>query len=299
MSDSCSGNCNTCSHHQEEQEALCNLRRNLFGVKHSIVVLSGKGGVGKSTVSVNLAAALALAGHQVGLLDVDVHGPSIPTMMGLSGAVVQATDDNKILPIDAGGIKVLSVGLVIRDPDEPIIWRGPMKIGVIQQFLSQTEWGSLDYLIIDVPPGTGDEPLTICQSLPRPMGAIVVTTPQMVAAADVSKSVNFCKKLEFPVLGLVENMSGFICPHCGETIQIFPTGGTDKLALQYGVPILGRIPVSPNIAASGDAGEPFMKSFRNSPAAEAFGTVVAAIENAAAEAEKNAAAALPENAPLS
>lgn len=296
MSETCSGNCETCAHRESEQEALCALRRNLSGVKHTIAVLSGKGGVGKSTVSVNLAAALALSGHKVGLLDIDVHGPSIPTMMGLTGAIVHATDDNKILPIDAGGIKVLSVGLVIRDPDEAIIWRGPMKIGVINQFLSQTDWGPLDYLIIDAPPGTGDEPLTICQSLVNPLGAIIVTTPQQVAAADVSKSINFCQQLEFPVLGLVENMSGFICPHCGEHMDIFPTGAADKLAAQYGIPVLGRIPVSPNIASSGDSGEPFMKSFADSPAAKAFTSVVLGIEAAADVQDKARAVAAQEAA---
>ena len=193
----CSGDCKHCAHAAEEQaDAIdCRIRHNLAGVKNAVVVLSGKGGVGKSTVAANLAAALALAGRKVGLLDVDVHGPSTVEMLGLRGTPLMATEDGRIQPADASGVKTMSVGLAVDDPDAAIVWRGPMKLGVIQQFLSQVDWGELDYLIVDAPPGTGDEPLTVCQSLPDPLGAIVVTTPQRVAAADVSRSLAFCVRL--------------------------------------------------------------------------------------------------------
>ena len=281
----CNGDCGHCAHAAEEQaDAMdCRVRHNLAGVRNAVVVLSGKGGVGKSTVAANLAAALALAGRKVGLLDVDVHGPSIVEMLGLRGATLMATEDGRILPVDAGGVKVMSVGLAVEDPDAAIIWRGPMKLGVIQQFLSQVDWGELDYLVVDAPPGTGDEPLTVCQSLPDPLGAIVVTTPQKVAAADVSRSLAFCDQLAFPVVGIVENMSGFVCPHCGERVEVFSSGAADELAAKYGAPVLGRIPLDPAVCASGDAGVPFMRSLAGTPVGKAFADVVAGVEKAAAE----------------
>ena len=281
----CNGDCGHCAHAAEEQaDAMdCRVRHNLAGVRNAVVVLSGKGGVGKSTVAANLAAALALAGRKVGLLDVDVHGPSIVEMLGLRGATLMATEDGRILPVDAGGVKVMSVGLAVEDPDAAIIWRGPMKLGVIQQFLSQVDWGELDYLVVDAPPGTGDEPLTVCQSLPDPLGAIVVTTPQKVAAADVSRSLAFCDQLAFPVVGIVENMSGFVCPHCGERVEVFSSGGAAALAEKYDAPVLGRIPLDPAVCASGDAGVPFMRSLAGTPVGKAFADVVAGVEKAAAE----------------
>ena len=193
---------------QKLQSRLCRIR-------HIVVVLSGKGGVGKSTVAVNLAVALKMLGKRVGLLDVDIHGPSIPTMLGLEGKTLQA-DGEDLIPFDLSGMKVMSLGFLLPNPDEAVIWRGPMKIGVIKQFLKDVEWGELDYLIIDCPPGTGDEPLSVCQFIGKCDGAVVVTTPQKVAAIDVRKSINFCKQLQLPVLGVVENMSGFVCPKCGE-----------------------------------------------------------------------------------
>ena len=285
MSDhECNGDCDHCAHAAEERQdaADCRIRHNLAGVRNSVVVLSGKGGVGKSTVAANLAAALALAGRRVGLLDVDVHGPSITEMLGLRGATLMATEQGEIQPVDAGGVKVMSVGLAVPDPDAAIIWRGPMKLGVIQQFLSQVDWGELDYLIVDAPPGTGDEPLTVCQSLPDPLGAVVVTTPQKVAAADVARSLSFCEQLSFPIVGIVENMSGFVCPHCGERVEVFSSGAADELAAKYGAPVLGRIPLDPAVCASGDAGVPFMKSRAGTPVALAFAEVVAGLEKAAA-----------------
>ena len=286
MSDhECNGDCDHCAHAAEERQdaADCRIRHNLAGVRNSVVVLSGKGGVGKSTVAANLAAALALAGRRVGLLDVDVHGPSITEMLGLRGATLMATEQGEIQPVDAGGVKVMSVGLAVPDPDAAIIWRGPMKLGVIQQFLSQVDWGELDYLIVDAPPGTGDEPLTVCQSLPDPLGAVVVTTPQKVAAADVARSLSFCEQLSFPIVGIVENMSGFVCPHCGERVEVFSSGAADELAAKYGAPVLGRIPLDPAVCASGDAGVPFMRSAAGSPVGQAFAQIVAALEKAAAE----------------
>ena len=193
---------------QELESRLCRIRR-------KIVVLSGKGGVGKSTVAVNIAVALQMAGKRVGLLDIDIHGPSIPTMLGLESETLQGGADG-LLPIDLDGLKVMSLGFLLPDPDKAVIWRGPLKMGVIKQFLKDVAWGDLDYLIIDSPPGTGDEPLSVCQLIGNLDGAVVVTTPQKVAAVDVRKSITFCRQLKVPVLGVVENMSGFACPKCGE-----------------------------------------------------------------------------------
>ncbi|MDF7798657.1 Mrp/NBP35 family ATP-binding protein [Pontiellaceae bacterium B1224] len=228
-------------------------------VKHKICVLSGKGGVGKSTVAVNLATALSDAGKKVGLLDVDIHGPSIPTMLGL-GTAPLISNEYSVDPIYAGNLKVMSVGFLNQDEDNPFIWRGPMKMGVIKQFLGDVEWGELDYLIIDCPPGTGDEPLSICQLIEEPTGAVIVTTPQQVAAVDVRKSMKFCETLEMPVLGVVENMSGFACPKCGEVVDIFHSGGGEKIAADFGVPFLGKLPIDPAIGKACDSGQPFIQS---------------------------------------
>ena len=228
-------------------------------VKHVICVLSGKGGVGKSTVAVNLAAALADSGLQTGLLDIDIHGPSIPTMLGL-GRSTPAFNGCAVEPIRAGNLSVMSVGFLSQDEDAPFIWRGPMKMGVIRQFLGDVEWGPLDYLIIDCPPGTGDEPLSVCQLIEHPAGAVIVTTPQHVAAIDVRKSIRFCEKLALPVLGVIENMSGFACPKCGETVAIFASGGGEKTAADFGVPFLGRLPIDPGMVRACDAGVPFIQS---------------------------------------
>lgn len=232
----------------------------LCKIKYKLMVLSGKGGVGKSTVSVNLASALAMEGYRVGLLDADIHGPSIPTMLGLQHAR-PAQVKGKIIPVETGGIKVVSVGFFIESEASPLIWRGPMKMGVIKQFLKDVEWGELDYLIIDLPPGTGDEPLSVCQLIEDATGAIVVTTPQAVAAADVKKSINFCQHLELPVMGLIENMSGFICPKCGTQTDIFNSGGGDKLAKQFGVELLGHLPIEPAVMVACDVGKPFVQRF--------------------------------------
>jgi Mrp family chromosome partitioning ATPase len=248
------------------QSKLCRIRR-------KIVVLSGKGGVGKSTVAVNLAAALAAAGWRTGLMDVDIHGPSIPTMLGLEGATV-GTNGEEMLPVERDGLKVLSIGFFLRHPDDAVIWRGPMKMGVIKQFLKEAAWGDLDFLVIDSPPGTGDEPLSVVQLVGGLDGAVIVTTPQRVAAVDVRKSITFCRHLQVPVLGVVENMSGFVCPKCGEVTPILLAGGGRKIADDMKVSFLGSIPMDPRVAAAGDAGYAFV--FRNpeSPAARILQEII-------------------------
>jgi len=246
---------------QKLQSRLCRIR-------HKVIVLSGKGGVGKSTVAVNLATALMLSGKRVGLLDVDIHGPSIPTMLGLEWEKLQGSEDG-LLPVDLGSMKVMSLGFLLQNPDDAVIWRGPMKAGVIKQFLQDVCWGELDYLIIDSPPGTGDEPLSICQLIGSSLdGAVIVTTPQKVAAVDVRKSITFCRQLQVPVLGVVENMSGFACPKCGEITAILRTGGGKCIADDMGVPFLGSIPIDPEIAEACDSGRTFVRHYAGSATAE-------------------------------
>ncbi|MEN6374617.1 MAG: Mrp/NBP35 family ATP-binding protein [Smithella sp.] len=249
---------------QEEYSDRQRLQARLCRINHKIVVLSGKGGVGKSTVAVNLAMALALSGLRVGLLDVDIHGPSVPTMLGLENKTLQG-EAGELLPVELGGMKIMSIGFLLHNPDDAIIWRGPMKMGVIKQFLTDVNWGDLDYLIVDAPPGTGDEPLSLCQLIQPLDGAVIVTTPQKVAAVDVRKSISFCRQLHVPVLGVVENMSGFVCPKCGELTQILPEGGGRKIAADMEVPFLGAIPMDPELAHSGDSGRVFIYHFSETP----------------------------------
>jgi len=227
-------------------------------VKHVIMVLSGKGGVGKSTVSVNLAYALSNHGKKVGLLDLDMHGPNIPKMLGIEEHKL-AMMDNKIEPVRVTGmLSVISMAFLLPDTSTPIIWRGPMKMAAIQQFLSDVNWGSLDYLVVDLPPGTGDEALTIAQLAPNVRGAVIVTTPQDVATLDAVKSAKFIEKLGLPVIGVVENMSGMICPHCGEEIDLFGKGGGKKIAEDLKIPFLGAIPLDMEMRKAGDEGRPFI-----------------------------------------
>lgn len=244
-------------------------------VKKKYVVMSGKGGVGKSTVAVNLAAALALEGKKVGLLDVDIHGPSTPTMLGLVGEKL-LSDGDAIQPVPVPGIDnlaVVSIGFMLQAEDAPVIWRGPMKNGVIKQFLEDVDWGDLDVLIVDCPPGTGDEPLSVIQLLGNADGAVIVTTPQEVSRVDVSKSVNFCRQLNLQVTGIVENMSGFVCPHCGTVTEVFGSGAGKKIADAYGIPLLGSIPVDPVIGEAGDSGIPYVSRFATSQVAEVYQTI--------------------------
>lgn len=249
------------------------MENRLSRIRQKIVVLSGKGGVGKSTVAVNLAMSLLLEGCRVGLLDIDIHGPSIPTMLGLTGETIQ-NDENGLIPVTIGELKIMSLGFLLRSQDDAVIWRGPMKMGVIKQFLRDVLWGDLDYLIIDSPPGTGDEPLSICQLIHDLAGALIVTTPQKVAAVDVRKSITFCRKLNVPVLGIIENMSGFACPNCGVITHIFPAGGGRTIAQDMQVPFLGSIPIDPKIAQAGDDGRAFTQQYRDSPTAEFMRTVI-------------------------
>lgn len=245
------------------------LRGRLSKIRRTIIVMSGKGGVGKSTVAVNLAMSAMLSGRRVGLLDVDLHGPSVPIMLGLVGQRLES-GENGMQPVEIGGLKVLSVGFLLKHPDDPVIWRGPMKMSVIRQFIEDVDWGELDLLVIDAPPGTGDEPLTVCQLIPELDGAVIVTTPQKVAAADVRKSISFCREIEVPVLGVIENMSGFACPKCGEVTAVLRAGGGREMAEQMRVPFLGSIPIDPLIAESGDEGKAFVESAAGSPAAGIF-----------------------------
>lgn len=260
------------------------LQFRLSRIRHKVIVLSGKGGVGKSTVAVNLATALMMSGKRVGLLDVDIHGPSIPTMLGLEGETIHGSDEG-LVPFELGDMKIMSLGFLLRSQDDAVIWRGPVKMGVIKQFLQDVVWGDLDYLIIDSPPGTGDEPLSVCQLIGTLDGAVIVTTPQKVAAVDVRKSITFCRQLHVPVLGIVENMSGFACPKCGEVTQILLQGGGKRIAMDMNVPYLGSIPMDPMIAEACDNGQVFIHHYAGSPTAgimrEIIGPIAALDETAA------------------
>jgi len=258
-------------------------------VRHKIMVLSGKGGVGKSTVAVNLAAALAAGGRQVGLLDIDIHGPSVPKMLHIGDAPVSATEESLRpvrVQVGEGAIFAMSMGLLLREKDEAVIWRGPRKHGAIKQFLANVEWGDLDYLVIDAPPGTGDEPLAAAQLIEKADGAVIVTTPQEVAIQDVRRCVVFCRQVGLPVLGVVENMSGFICPKCGEKADIFGAGGGQAIAREMGIPFLAAIPIEPAVVASGEAGKPIVVSHPDSITAKAFDRIVKLLEEGAGKARR-------------
>ncbi len=260
-----------------ELAAQRKLESRLSRIRRKVVVLSGKGGVGKSTVAVNLAISLKMAGKRVGLLDVDIHGPSVPTMLGLEGASVGG-DPEALIPVDLDGLKVLSIGFLLRSADDAVIWRGPMKMQVIRQFLGDVAWGDLDWLVVDSPPGTGDEPLSVIQVAGKLDGAVIVTTPQKVAAVDVRKSITFCRKLDVPILGVVENMSGFACPRCGEVTPILRSGGGRKTAEDMQVPFLGSIPIDPAIAEACDGGRAFLRDFAASPTARILREIFRPIE---------------------
>jgi Mrp family chromosome partitioning ATPase len=264
----------TCPTQGKREDDQARVAERMTRIGHKIVVLSGKGGVGKSTVAVNLAAALRDAGKRTGLLDIDVHGPSVPTLLGLEGRPLGSASDGGIQPIESDGLRVMSIGFFIQGEGDAVIWRGPMKHGVIRQLLSDVDWGDLDYLVIDAPPGTGDEPLSVCQLLPDADGAIVVTTPQVISVRDVRRSVDFCRKINMRVLGVIENMSGFVCPKCGERVDIFKVGGGEKLALEMGVPFLGAIPLDPSVVEASDSGLPFVRGSVESETTKAFFSVV-------------------------
>jgi len=250
------------------------LKKSLARIKHKIVVMSGKGGVGKSTVTVNLATALAMRGYEVGVLDADIHGPNIPKMLNIEHEDVMSDEDGLMPVLVPPHMKVMSMAFLLQDPDTPIVWRGPIKMGALRQFVAEVKWGDLDFLVVDLPPGTGDEPLTIAQLLEDADGAIIVTTPQDVALLDSRKSVTFAQALKLPILGIVENMSGLICPHCHNTIDLFKVGGGERAAEQMGVPFLGRIPLDPNVVLGGDDGFPIVLKDKSNPASKAFDEMV-------------------------
>ncbi|NMG82974.1 MAG: P-loop NTPase [Methanosarcinales archaeon] len=265
---------------KKEEEAMAQekrLKERMGKIKHKIMVMSGKGGVGKTTVAVNLALTLAAKGYEVGIMDADIHGPNVPKMLGIEDERPDVSEEGITPVFVPPRVKVMSLAFLLESKDTPVVWRGPLKMGVIKQFLTDVIWGDLDCLIADLPPGTGDEPLSVAQLVPGIDGAIVVTTPQDVALLDSRKSVTFAKKLGMPVIGIIENMSGFKCPKCGETIDLFKIGGGERAAMDMGVPFLGRIPIEVNIVLSGDSGIPFVLE-HESEAAKSFKTIVDNIE---------------------
>lgn len=278
--------CSTVAKREHEDKRL---QERLFHIRRKIMVMSGKGGVGKSTVATNLAAALALRGYQVGILDADLHGPDVPRMLGIEGRHL-ISKGNGVEPVEVfDGLKAVSMALLAQERDKAIVWRGPLKHSAIRQFLRDVNWGDLDFLFVDLPPGTGDEPLSVSKLIQEVDGAIVVTTPQDVALLDSRKAVNFSKQINIPVLGIVENMSGMACPHCGESIDLFKIGGGEKAAMELGVPFLGRIPIEPRVVLSCDAGEPFLTESDESLAKSAFTHVIKTLLEQLNWSEKEAA----------
>jgi ATP-binding protein involved in chromosome partitioning len=261
----------------------------LPGVKHIIAVSSGKGGVGKSTVTVNMAVALKQEGYAVGIMDADIYGPNIPMMIGVTKEPIKEGD--KITPAEGQGVKVISMGFFVPE-DTPVVWRGPMVHGAIQQFFRDVVWGELDYLLIDLPPGTGDVPLTLSQLVPL-TGAITVTTPQEVALSDVRKGMTMFKKVNVPLLGVIENMSYFLCGHCGERTEIFSFGGGEQAAKKFDVPFLGRIPLDPAIREGGDQGSPIVVKNPDSPQTQAFLQIVRALVSQLKQSEGEESGAIP------
>ncbi|MFP4070831.1 MAG: P-loop NTPase [Desulfovibrionales bacterium] len=277
MSQNGCGSCgeSQCSENQQPGEEK--LQKRLGRIQNKIVVLSGKGGVGKSTVAVNIAVALSLAGKRVGLMDVDVHGPSVPRLLSLEGNKPTMNQDY-MEPVQwSRNLWVMSLGFLLPTKEDAVIWRGPVKIGLIRQFVEDVDWGDLDYLVADCPPGTGDEPLSVMQTLGPDAYGLIVTTPQGIAVDDVRRSITFCRQVGNPVLGVVENMAGFVCPKCNEEVQIFNKGGGEALARETGIPFLGRIPIDPEIVRSGDMGYAFMKTHGDTPTGRALQEIITPI----------------------
>ena len=262
----------------DELKAAIEARMKNIGRK--VLILSGKGGVGKSIVTANLAVALAkkIGEGKIGILDGDLTGPSIPKILKARGQQLSAGPPGIFPARGPLGIKIVSMEYLLPSDETPVIWRGPMKARAIMDFLSQVVWGRLDYLLVDLPPGTGDEALTIAQSIPRIDGVIIVTIPSELSKLIVAKAVSFCKKLELPILGVIENMSWFICPSCGARVEVFTGGGGEKLAREMGLKLLGRIPLDPNIAKASDLGEPYVISYPDSPGAQEFLKIAEKIE---------------------
>jgi len=274
----CEGNTNcetcnqssSCSQQEKEDHTQQRLNARLSHIKHRILVMSGKGGVGKSTVSTNLAVALSMDGFEVGLLDADIHGPNIPKMLGIESRPIVGSGDG-MMPVEVlPRLKVMSTAFFIGNQDNPVVWRGPLKHSAISQFVGEVEWGNLDFLVVDLPPGTGDEPLSVAHVIKNVDGAVIVTTPQDVALLDSRKAVTFSRILNIPVIGIVENMSGLECPHCHKEIPLFKIGGGEKAAHDLKVPFLGRIPLDPEMVSNCDRGMPFVMSYPNSETTRAF-----------------------------
>lgn len=261
---------------QQDQEQT-ELKERMGKIKHKIAIISGKGGVGKSTVTVNLATSFALQGKRVGILDADIHGPSVPRLLGLEGKKVKASPVGAF-PIEGPlGMKIMSIDFFLNEAS-PTIWRGPLKMRAIKQFLTEVVWGELDYLFIDLPPGTGDEPLSIAQLLPDMAGVVIVTMPTQLSSSIVKKAVTFAEHLNMQTIGVVENMSGFICPHCGKKTEIFGSGGGEKMSKEVGVPFLGSIPIDPKVGVDTDKGTPFVMANKESAAAQAFQGIVSKVQ---------------------
>lgn len=255
--------------HKSKDEQDVALKESLSRIKHKLVVMSGKGGVGKTSASVNLSIALARLGYRVGLMDVDLHGPDVPRVLGLMG-MMGLSANHKLEPMRFNdNLKVVSIESLTTSKDDAIIWRGPIKFSAIRQFIADVEWGDLDFLLIDAPPGTGDEPLTVAQTIPDAQ-AVIVTTPQEVSLADVRKSISFCRTVKMAIFGLVENMSGYICPHCGEQVELFGSGGGERTAKDAAIPFLGRVPFDPQVVTCGDNGKSFQESYPDSPVTQAY-----------------------------
>jgi ATP-binding protein involved in chromosome partitioning len=262
--------------HDEQAQKDAAIKQSLGKIKNKIIVMSGKGGVGKTSTSVNLSIALASSGYQVGIMDVDLHGPDVPRMLGLNG-MPQLAPSHKLSPLRySDNLSAISIEPFIPGKDDAIIWRGPLKFSAIRQFIGDVEWGELDFLVIDSPPGTGDEPLTVAQMI-SDAKAIIVTTPQEIALADVRKSINFCRAVKMEIFGMIENMSGFNCPHCGELIELFGAGGGERTAKEMGVRFLGRIPFDPGVVTCGDSGTCYQQVHTNSAVARAFSEVSQAL----------------------
>ncbi len=269
----------TCSQQDKEKHSQDLIDAAMGAIGKKFMVLSGKGGVGKSSVAVNLAATLAGRGKKIGILDADIHGPNIPKMLGIDDERPEPAPGAGIFPICAAdNLHVMSVGFFLQHEEQAVVWRGPMKHGVMKQFLGEVQWGELDYLIIDLPPGTGDEALSISHLIGKVDGAVIVTTPQDVALLDSKKSISFCKELKIPLIGVVENMSGMLCPHCGENIDLFKSGGGEEIAKKMQVPFLGRVPLDPAMVLCGDEGKPFVSTHPESPVTAAFAGIADAWE---------------------
>ena len=262
---------------QQQTAQQQKLKERMEKIKHKIAIISGKGGVGKSTVTVNLATAFAAKGFKVGVLDADIHGPSVPKLLGLEGKRVKYGPPGAF-PVEGPlGIRVMSIDFFL--PEEaPTIWRGPLKMRAIRQFLEEIVWGELDFLFIDLPPGTGDEPLSVAQLLPEMDGVVIITMPTGLSSSVVKKAITFAERLNMPVIGVVENMSGFICPHCGTKTEIFRSGGGEKMSKEMGVVFLGSIPIDPKIGVDSDKGEPFIVAQKDSAATKAFMQIVEKIQ---------------------